>query len=396
MKLFVVLLALVGLTVAEKTLSMPLRRKDPASRTVEDVRAGMQAIRNRYGAGAKLAGEEGIENYDDAQYYGWIGLGTPQQNFTVIFDTGSSNLWVPSILCNKTLACRGELHNKYDSSESSTYKADGRNFTILYGSGGQLSGFHSIDTLALAGVDIVDQIFAEIVQEPSVSFAAGKFDGILGMGYPTIAVNDVTPVFQMMVAQGHVEQQVFSFWINRDINDPTNGGIITFGGTNPDHYIEPITWAPVTRQAYWEIRVGAITFEGDAGPGYCVGGCQAISDTGTSLITGPLAEIDALNRYIGAIPVLNTGEYAVFCDRIPAMPTVNINIQGVNFPLTADEYVLQIPDPSTNTTTCISSFFALDIPPPAGPLWILGDTFIGRYYSIYDFENNRVGMATSK
>ncbi len=126
-----------------------------------------------------------------------MGIGTPPQEFKVVLDTGSSNLWVPSSKCT-SIACF--LHSKYDSSASSTYKQNGSSFEIRYGSG-SLSGFVSSDTLELAGMEIKDQLFAEATEEPGLAFAFGRFDGILGLGYDTISVNHITPPFYELINQ---------------------------------------------------------------------------------------------------------------------------------------------------------------------------------------------------
>jgi len=320
-----------------------------------------------------------VQNFLNAQYFSEITIGTPPQTFKVILDTGSSNLWVPSQKCG-SIACY--LHTKYDSSSSSTYKANGSSFEIAYGSG-SMKGFVSKDTLTIGDLVIPNTLFAEATEEPGLAFAFGRFDGILGLGYDTIAVNGIVPPFYEMIHSKLLDEPKFAFYLG-DAADKDSE--VTFGGVNTDHFEGKITNIPLRRKAYWEVDLDSISF-GDAKAE--LENTGVILDTGTSLIVLPSTLAELLNKEMGAKKGYN-GQYTVECDKRASLPDLTFELSGYNFSITAYDYVLEVQG------SCISTFTAMDIPEPTGPLAILGDAFLRRWYSVYDLGNNSVGLAKAK
>ncbi len=169
-----------------------------------------------------------IKDYSNAQYYGSIEIGSPPQKFTVIFDTGSSNLWVPKVNCKN---CGYWFINggksKYDDAKSTSYQVDGSDFHIQYGSG-DVHGFFSLDSVTLADdIVISGQKFAEVDDAGGlgVGYVMGKFDGILGLGFEGLALGDAKTVFKNAIDQGAVSSQMFAFYLGDKMD-----GELTFGG----------------------------------------------------------------------------------------------------------------------------------------------------------------------
>ncbi|XP_075030149.1 embryonic pepsinogen-like [Calonectris borealis] len=306
------------------------------------------------------------------EYYGTISIGTPPQDFTVVFDTGSSNLWVPSVSCT-SLACQN--HQMFNPSHSSTYKSTGQNLSIQYGTG-DMEGIVGSDTVTVASLVDTNQLFGLSTAEPGQFFVHVKFDGILGLGYPNLAAGGIMPVFDNLVNESLLEENLFSVYLSCE----TTGSVVIFGGIDESYFTGSINWISVSYQDYWQISMDSIIVNSQEIA--CRGGCQAIVDTGTSLVAGPPSSISNIQSAVGARQD-TYGEYNVNCSSISAMPDVIFVIDGVQYPVPAFAYIEQ-----NDRGPCISSFQNT-----SGDLWILGDVFIRVYYSIFDRANNRVGLA---
>ncbi|XP_063301199.1 cathepsin E-like [Pelobates fuscus] len=328
---------------------------------------------------------EYLFDYMNAQYYGEISVGTPPQNFTVIFDTGSSNFWIPSSYCASE-AC--EVHKKFKSYKSTSYVHGGKSFSIHYGTG-QLVGITGKDTLRISNMTIVAQDFGQSVVEPGQTFVHGQFDGVLGLAYPALAVANATPVFDQIVKENLVSQEIFSFHLVKDA-DSHYGGELIFGGVDNSLFKGPLHWVPVTEKRYWQIRIKNIKVQGKVQ--FCHNGCEAIVDSGTSLITGPSLQIQQLQNLMGASPALY-GEYILDCAQISRLPSITFTIGNRDYTLTPDQYIIQ--ERTSISSLCLTGFQPMDISTSHGPLWILGDIFMSKFYCVFDRKHDRIGFGKS-
>ncbi|KFR09605.1 Renin, partial [Opisthocomus hoazin] len=325
-----------------------------------------------------------LTNYLDTQYFGEISIGTPAQTFKVVFDTGSANLWVPSHKCSPLYsACVS--HSRYDSVKSRTYIANGTGFSIRYGTG-NVKGFLSQDIVMVSDIPII-QVFAEATALPAFPFIFARFDGVLGMGYPSQAIDGITPVFDRILSQQILKEDVFSVYYSR--NTPLRpGGEIILGGSDPAYYTGDFHYLNVSKRvtplpSRSSVSVGAEIL-------FCKEGCSVAVDTGASYITGPAGAVSVLMKAIGAAEMAE-GEYVVDCDRVPQLPNISFHLGGKVYGLSGSAYTLR--QSQYGEDVCVVAFSGLDIPPPAGPLWILGASFIGHYYTKFDRRNNRIGFA---
>ncbi|XP_025912343.1 gastricsin-like isoform X11 [Apteryx rowi] len=325
---------------------------------------------------------EPLSNNMDMSYYGQISIGTPPQNFLVLFDTGSSNLWVPSTYCQSE-ACTS--HTMFNPSQSSTFSTQNQYFSIQYGSG-SLTGIFGYDTVAIQSLSITNQEFGLSETEPGSNFVYAQFDGILGLAYPSLSAGGAQTVMQGLLQENLLDAPIFSFYLSGQ--EGSQGGELVLGGVDSSLYTGQITWTPVTQTTYWQIGIESFSV-GEQTSNWCSQGCQGIVDTGTSLLTAPQQIFSELMQYIGA-QADDNGQYVASCDT-ESLPTLIFVISGTSFPLPPSAYVLQ-----SENDYCTVGIEPTYLASQNGqPLWILGDVFLRSYYSVYDLGNNQVGFATA-
>ena len=410
-QVIVVALAALALCVAATQITLERREQpsiDSMRRTAQTRAVSMHQHAMRRGlqpAGARLYEEQtGVapmfNDLASGMYVAHVAIGTPRQSFTVVMDTGSSNLWVPDSTCSDyavSPAC--EIQHRYRNTSSSTFyngcPCSSCGLFIPYGSGTVL-GTLSMDTVEVGGIVLPNTSFGRVYAEPGniSEWGAPTFDGILGLAYPIIAMPLLSMLpgpFDEMMTRNIVPQPLFSIYLSSKENDTSS--YVAFGEIPTSNYEGSLITVPQDllqpELGYWCVGVNAIKVGGKVQPG--TSGIIGVIDTGTSLIAGPP---DVVNPIIAQINVSSD------CSNIHTLPNISFTFALAwgathDFVLTPEQYTYRETFKDGTPDQCQCGLFAFDAGEGLLPLWILGDPFLRTYFAVFDRGNNQLQFAKS-
>lgn len=321
-----------------------------------------------------------LKNYANVQYVGRVGFGNPPQFMDVVFDTGSSDTWIPGTDCH---SCGS--HNRFQYTRSSTFLDTQEKFFDAYGSG-SVSGTIVVDTVTVGRYKVQNVKFG-VISEETQKLQVFIADGIFGLAFEGLAHISRPTLFTSLATQNDGIANMFAFYLTPEAyragSELHIGGYdLSVVGPNASFHYTPVVKLPeFDAFMYWAIEVNHFSGRNHS-QNLCDPLCYAIVDTGTSLISVPEGQFDAVLQAITG--GLNCN--GVNCDgvRVQDFPTLRFGMEPDNvFLLQPRDYVV-----CYGWSQCRIQFQA-----SKDEWWILGDVFIKTYYTLFDAENMRVGFA---
>ncbi|CAH8388456.1 unnamed protein product [Eruca vesicaria subsp. sativa] len=325
-----------------------------------------------------------LSHFKNVVYYGEVCVGTPPQYFNVVFDTGSSNVWIPSTLWPVTTY----PHQTFNAKASKTYRQDkdGKRYDLAY-TRGSLRGDLSQDTLILGGIILEAQDFL-VGFEPDEDLKLVKFDGIVGLGLPSLGIAGTQTVLKNLVDRNLISKGIFSIWMKGDedghVDEVQDAGEIIFGGFNTKHFRGEHVYVPVWGNGFWNISMSRISVKGKDIK-VCIPQCFAKVDSGTTDIYGPKDKIKKIYEEFGAT------KNEIACSKVKKLPVISFLIGGKS--ISIKNYAYEYKD-SRGATRCKLRLVVSD-----DDTWVLGMAFMQATHTVFDFqdfERPKIGFALSK
>ncbi|TRM64838.1 aspartic peptidase domain-containing protein [Schizophyllum amplum] len=321
---------------------------------------------------------------NDVGYLSTVQMGTPPQDFEILMDSGSADLWVGSTQCTSVTGADCGPHTFLGSDTSSSFQASNTPFQVTYGTGA-VAGAIIQDNIAMGGLNLDAHTFGVATQETE-DFADDSvpFDGLMGLAQSTLSNQGVPTPPEALADAGLIDDAIVSYKIPR-LADGLNDGQVTFGGLDDTKFDATTltTVDNVSPDGFWEADLDGAAMDGtDLG----FTGRTAILDTGTTLMIVPDEDATTIHQNIDGAALDQTNGFLVPCD---TAQTLSLTFGGTSFDI--DSRDLAFADLGDGSGMCVSGIQAGNV--GGANEWLVGDTFLKNAYFSTDVGNNQLSLA---
>ena len=316
-----------------------------------------------------------VGDYVALQYYAIFNIGTPGQSLSLVLDTGSSWVWVPGPKC----ACH--VSTPFNSSASSTYNSTLTRLDLYYGVG-EVHGYLGSDFIEIDGKK-ASQSFVLVDQDYNLDGL--EADGLMGLAFSGLSGGYPTFV-ESLKSQGQISNATFSIYLSNS-NDPYLESSLIIGGSDEEQYGigEKQRIDVNTGMGFWLLVVEVLRIDGVAHGSQNIG----ILDTGTSMIYGPTAQVNAIKNAISKAVGTCTDDYYLFCPceggDLSSFPVIEFVIGKQSFAIEPENYLM-----NWEGECLVLMESSYDV------YWIIGQPFFRQFYTVHDMENEAVFVWNAK
>lgn len=222
---------------------------------------------------------------------------------------------------------------------------------------------------------------ASIVQATNVNsnnFAGVKYDGWLGVAWPGLSVEHLPTIFELLAQQNTFDSHSFSFYYTKE---GAAGSSLVLGGVNPKYAASSFKYYDIKDNHLWMVDVAGITFDGKS---VGTSTMTAIFDSAITGILGPTKIMDTIKAYFGT-------DGTVDCSKINDYPDLTFTIGEDDYTFKSSDYILKVVEQST--TVCVAALASFDLDPSLGDAFVFGNTFMKSFYTHFDAEDAKLGLA---
>ncbi|KAJ6108076.1 Aspartic-type endopeptidase ctsD [Penicillium sp. IBT 18751x] len=306
----------------------------------------------------------------DYSYFAVVQVGSQKEEMWLALDTGSPSSWVFGTSCTDSVCTS---HHTWNKSESSSYFSNSSSYSIGYGSG-NVSMDLGQDIWSVADMDVTFTFGS--AWSVAKSFANYPIDGILGLGRSHVDGWTIPSFMDVVASKALLSSNVVGFSLSRAADDPKDGEV-NFGTIDTTKFDGNISYT-ATNQDRWTIPLDDVYVNGQ---GVKFSGKSATIDTGTTYILIPPADAASL---FALIPGSSKSDenYIIPCN---TKATLEFEFSGIKYSIEPEDYI-----GASSTGGCVSTIVGHQS--AGADTWLVGDVFLKNVYTVFDFDNVRIGF----